>query len=142
MGGLYRGRSPACRAANDVQPDWRECLQNTKKPDVSAKALQATGERFADRTDLAYGIICNNRPQHASFAEGSYSLFFGNILIGRILPTAVTRTIELSARGGSAGPIGSSTASAKGGNTVIEVVNGKFGSVGRFNSLRGGWLSV
>ncbi len=61
MGRLCRGRDDVRRAANDVHPDWRERLQNTKKTDVSAKAQQASGERFADRTDLAYGIICDNQ---------------------------------------------------------------------------------
>lgn len=39
--------------------------------------------------------------------------------------------------GGSAGSIGPSAASAKGGSTLTEGVNGKFGSISRFNGLRG-----
>lgn len=81
MGWLCGARGDMCRAANDVQPDWRERLQNTKKADVSAKALQATGERFADRTDLACSIIWHNQSRDDRLTERSTSLFFGNILI-------------------------------------------------------------
>lgn len=124
------------RAGNDVQPDWRDHLQNTKKSDVSAKAQQATGTHFTDRMDLAQGMIWCNQSLDASFAECSASLFFGNILFNWILLIVATRAIVLVVYGLAAGAIASANVTVTVGRTVTRCLNGKFGSTGRFRFQR------
>lgn len=133
MGVLFLSKEPARGAANDVQPDWREDLQNTKKADVSAKALQATGVRFADRTVLPGDIVCANQSQLGRWIECSTSLFFGNILIVKGRPAVGTGRAAVISTYGSVGSNLLSTVLAKGGSTVTDGANGKFDSTCSFH---------